>query len=782
MATGHTLAVVTNSCVKPPKNPRTKLAATLNERDHSLRSSWKGQLGVSDSYAFDNRRRDDVDIIPLEPPGQQLSHGTLPPDKTDLMIASLTEDVSNLTDEEFYRRLMELKNEHKKTLGMVERLYSARSENETHHCYPGECIHLADHHKTRHIDEEIEEVNKSLEELQRSYRLGSHLKDNVRDMSAKPPLPTSSSKPQSKIAHSESPVRRSSPGTLLRSNSYSGEDWKDITLNTSTSLDLSASNDDLTLNDNASTSSAPTRSRPSSATAVIDDMWDGFSVDDYAPRSRSRTRVSSRASSRASSKEWSPKITIPKPFKMTLRDSGRVKKKSKAAEQLEKELLEKQKMEEAECQKKFKASPAPAHTFLPLYDEIVDKQEEKRIINREFSKELVKSYEKPFKFMRREEEKKKRRMAMSFPVSENKSKAKPKFRAKPIPKSVKDPTVNDKIQEEEEYRKIRIKMRAEEMLRQSSLPPNMEVRGREYTDGRSRHRMLQDRENRAFITKEHQFAPKINPTVPDYDDNFRKFQKKMTKKKLEKEATAVQPFNLRTSRIRSKSKERILQEMEEDSRTLAQRWPYLRSRSMSPTPRGSINIPEDSIPAKMTQAAQLRESAVRKSLEERTEQERAELERERMNRLRERKMRKFIVQKALANDQSETLQSTQSRKIKQFRQSERSRKEEYEQQLHEMMSRIETRPLLFERESQTNAKRQAEKKYQQALRDAGIEETFILRKSGGKASARDDPCDSDDGDDDKYTYSFSGSTSQSAQHKYTDDDPSDISSIQTEED
>ena len=52
------------------------------------------------------------------------------------------------------------------------------------------------------------------------------------------------------------------------------------------------------------------------------------------------------------------------------------------------------------------------------------------------------------------------------------------FRAKPFPEHLFDNVHSEKMKEEEEYRKIRIKMRSKEMLKSSSLPPNMKNRGR----------------------------------------------------------------------------------------------------------------------------------------------------------------------------------------------------------------------------------------------------------------------------------------------------------------
>ena len=44
-----------------------------------------------------------------------------------------------------------------------------------------------------------------------------------------------------------------------------------------------------------------------------------------------------------------------------------------------------------------------------------------------------------------------------------------------------------------------------------------------------------------------------------------------------------------------------------------------------------------------------------------------------------------------------------------------------------MKHRVEQRPFLFERESQENAKRKAEKKYTQILRDAGVHEHLVRK-------------------------------------------------------
>ncbi|XP_061646151.1 protein FAM161A-like [Phyllopteryx taeniolatus] len=60
------------------------------------------------------------------------------------------------------------------------------------------------------------------------------------------------------------------------------------------------------------------------------------------------------------------KVTVPRPFQMMLREVRKVRTRSEL--ELENALLRRELDELRECQKKFRASPAPAHVRLPLYD------------------------------------------------------------------------------------------------------------------------------------------------------------------------------------------------------------------------------------------------------------------------------------------------------------------------------------------------------------------------------------------------------------------------------
>lgn len=59
------------------------------------------------------------------------------------------------------------------------------------------------------------------------------------------------------------------------------------------------------------------------------------------------------------------------------------------------------------------------------------------------------------------------------------------------------------------------------------------------------------------------------------------------------------------------------------------------------------------------------------------------------------------------------------------RSADAQRREEYKQRLLEMKERLESRPLLFERASQVNARKSAEGKYTAALKRAGLNDEQI---------------------------------------------------------
>jgi protein FAM161A len=247
-------------------------------------------------------------------------------------------------------------------------------------------------------------------------------------------------------------------------------------------------------------------------------------------------------------KVWASKkkTTTPRPFSMSLREANRTPRKSKVVTELEQREEEKRRAEELECQKKFKAMPLPAHIHLRLFDELNEERESRRRYILQHRQELLKTMQTPFQFTQREEAlKQNQSLSRSW---DDKRQSRSRFRAKPYPAKIFDDSVVEKIHEEEEYRKIRNKMRAKELLRSSSLPPTMRSRGQDYVDGRQRQRLYAERSKKAGITVEHKFKPKINHKIPDFDKMYDNFMRDLTERKnYQKEPTVCQPFNLRTS-------------------------------------------------------------------------------------------------------------------------------------------------------------------------------------------------------------------------------------------
>ncbi|XP_005989629.1 protein FAM161A isoform X2 [Latimeria chalumnae] len=397
----------------------------------------------------------------------------------------------------------------------------------------------------------------------------------------------------------------------------------------------------------------------------IKKMWNGFNVEDYIqPEHCKVLRSSNTKKIKKKPKDWSPKITVPEPFQMTVREAEKKKQKVKSRSEIEMEnnMLKKQLEEEAECQKKFRAKPVPASVYLSLFDEIMERNEEHRKFVKERSKEILLFTQKPFSFIKREEKKRElKKMQLNDLTKPIRTKM---FKAKPVPKFCYDSTIGDRTKEEELYREIRMHMRAQELLHSSSLPKNM------LSAGNTRKKKCCNPDDEPL------FKPKINVNVPDFQELHSSFQKQLIKKKITKEATACEPFKLFTSQIAS-NRDKILGDMKADEDHLKEtRWPYISCRHQPRTRCSSADAlllrSSGAGPAKITECVKKRQNAVRKE--------------------------------------------------------DRRRRKEYQQELEGMQERVNQRPLLIEQVTQSNARRAAEKHYSDALREFGLSEEFVSRK------------------------------------------------------
>lgn len=464
----------------------------------------------------------------------------------------------------FYDKLLELKEAHQKTLMMWEKLYKEKSVE-------SEDLSTNTINRSRLASLEnllSSEVHGSIHEP--SSLQTTSVKDRVRDMSSVVP---------SSVMHQQSEGLHGSTERLehLSDNAL-------YSYHSSVSDNFAEHDADANEQTEAETSSQTHVDTRHSAMARIEDMWEKFSVDNYCPRSSQKGKhgmVRSSSTSKLSSK---PKrqvpqkkpVTVPKPFSMSLREQSRTPKKSKVVLELEQRASEKKRMEDLECQKKFKAMPVPAHVHFQLYDELKEARETRRREIVQQRKEILESIQEPFQLSLRDEEKQKSR-----PSSAASQQSSHQFRAHPFPSHLFDNLVTEKMLEEEEYKKIRKKLRAKELMKSSSLPLSMKLKGKEYMEGRQRHSQYEEHAKRAGLTNEHKFQPQINRTMPDFDEKYERFMQEMSQHKQTREPTVCKPFNLRTStqsfgRSRSAKLSRSYADVSEDGDSLSDQQQLLK--------------------------------------------------------------------------------------------------------------------------------------------------------------------------------------------------------------
>lgn len=483
-----------------------------------------------------------------------------------------TDRLSNLSNDDFYQRLLQMKAEHKQTLNLYEKLYNEQKSHVNGHSSLDGFFEPQRSRSPPLINRHVYD-HKEIETTSRpSTGHAVITRDNVKDMSSKPP------RSPGVRASRTSGIKSSLRSSRFRpswTQSLDEDEWK---VANSLSTDESEDEGEEILKISGKRYEPEDRTH---AISQISGMWNDFSINDYAPKKEPRRHSATvNDKKEEKTKEWKCRITVPQPFNMMLREEDSQKKKTSAQKDLDLQRMEKLKAEEEECQKKFKATPAPAHIYLPLFNEIMEKNESRARMIKEYSAELLQMQQKPFNFMKREEDKKKWAHD-NYARVERKSKKDLDFKAKPVPDYLYDQTINDKILEEEEYRKIRMKMRSAELLRSASMPPNMEAM-KHYKEQKMKEKVAK----RKPAKRAHN--PKINRYVPDYDYLHKKFQNHMMQRKQGKEATITQPFNLRSS-MNPSSRQRVLEDIERDEETLIEnRWPYRSTRRVRKSSLGML--------------------------------------------------------------------------------------------------------------------------------------------------------------------------------------------------
>ncbi|XP_033479563.1 protein FAM161A [Epinephelus lanceolatus] len=674
MANAHRTNVLVTSCLKTPVDPHTKAPLASYERERVLPYTATSHMDNRDyekELEYEDSGSDFCDEDYMAKGGPLLM--------TDYRAAGDRLDLSEIffSNEEYYSKLEELKRAHLRTMAELESMYRRKLQLKA-----------------------MEPLDVTMLET------GRHR------------LPWLNSSPAASRR-----LRKSHSAVELRRGSRQSD---------SSDEDEAASND-------------VEKGLLFSPKEHIKNMWQDFKLSPYnrhltsssmhsLPADQKRQRKGKgkkRQGHKVGEQEhWKHRMTVPKPFQMTVREAERRKRGIKTRSEIEKENAElRRQLEElTECQKKFRASPVPAHVHLPLYEELQERTEERRRM-REREDQHLRSIQKPFSFLERERLKKEQKQLLS-PQPSDREKFKP-FKAKPVPKAVYAAASGEQMKEEQLYRSIKIQMRAQEMLSSASMPPSMLARR---LSDRKKTKDGSASEDENFSHK-----PQINKEVPDFDASYRRFQKHLEKHKEVKPTTACEPFELRTSHITS-HRERILADIEkEQTSPRITRWPYISpgpTRTANSSLCSSLSGSLELLPTKVTDATRKRHEAVRKVLEQRKKAEEEEEQWKERQKQREKKLQKVVLKRAQANDPHMALSQTHPSKLKEFRKQELQRRREYQQEVKEMQRRVKGRPLLLEQVAQRNAKQAAEKRYTDALHGCDLTEEFISSKVAKSGSAR----------------------------------------------
>ncbi|XP_076777789.1 protein FAM161B isoform X2 [Arvicanthis niloticus] len=360
---------------------------------------------------------------------------------------------------------------------------------------------------------------------------------------------------------------------------------------------------------------------------------------------------------------WASSITVPQPFRMTLREARKKAQWLASPASFEQERLQAQKQgqEEAECHRQFRAQPVPAHVYLPLYQEIMERREARRRAGIQKRKEVLLSSLKPFSFLEKKEQQKKvTPQSDSAAVAQTKVPPK-KATSKKIPKSILEPALGDKLQESEILRKIRIQMRAMDMLQMASSPVSTSSNRAPRTAARTQEEKL------SFLQTEFGFQPRVNPGVPDYEGLYKAFQRRAAERRETKETTRNKPFFLRTaSRCHTPRSCDAATAGGEKRRTQKSPQPTAAPLPRSHSLSGLASFSANTLPVNITDATRKRESAVRMSLEKKDKSDMS-IQWLEMHKKNCQAMSKSVTLRAKAMDPHRSLEEVLEAKLKENR-------------------------------------------------------------------------------------------------------------------
>ncbi|KAF3701255.1 Protein FAM161B [Channa argus] len=382
--------------------------------------------------------------------------------------------------------------------------------------------------------------------------------------------------------------------------------------------------------------------------------------------------------------------------------------------------MRKEEEAEAECKKKFSASPAPSDVIQPLYLEMMEMRENKRRQGREQRKNFLLTIQKPFNFQEREREKREKLIAMLNQVSQD-QKNKAATVRKPRHKVEEDFSASEvkglqllpyclclTVIPYIDMEKVCKKFSAQSLMQQDNpaSPSSPKLR----TAERTRKKRL------GFLDEKPDFHPKISHQVPDFSMLHKALQTEGLRKTQSKDVTKCQPFYLRTSALPARRSKMSPENTQE---------PTIRSLSRSKSLGTLTSLSTDTLPTYITDAARKRCMAIRKSMEIRESKNQESAEWFRKYEMKSQAMKKTVILHAKLLDPHSSLNEMYNEKLQHHREADQQRMREYMKELREMKSRVNERPYLFQLVKQRNAKAHAEQTYRNKLKKAGLREEFV---------------------------------------------------------
>ncbi|XP_053133284.1 testis-specific protein 10-interacting protein isoform X2 [Hemicordylus capensis] len=233
------------------------------------------------------------------------------------------------------------------------------------------------------------------------------------------------------------------------------------------------------------------------------------------------------------------------------------------------------------------------------------------------------------------------------------------------------------------------------------------------------------------------FQPTINHKIPNFKSLQKRFQEQLEQKKDQAKLTVCKPFRLHSaSSSQPGDKGDEDQPEPEDSFDEVRRLFGVHWRAQSCPDFNDPVVP----PVMHTKASDKRQEANRLLLREWERRERLEKRRAETRRSKEQQVQREVAKCLAAYKTTGRSVMSAQRRREELRRQEKQRTEEYMLQLQEMQDRVESRPYLFERVMQANARQAVERRFSQVLSALGIDEEMLwkhaVRQAAGKASGK----------------------------------------------